>query len=192
MLVYSMHNDLAQILVDEQAIHERIASLGREIDKMYNRLGVDELTVIAITNGAILFAADLVRAISGPYVRLDTVRVSSYKDEDKPVCEPEIVDSIRLDISDAHVLLIDDILDTGRTLQKIVKIMKGFRPASLRTCVLLNKEGRRRSTMKADFVGFDIPDHFVVGYGLDFAERYRNLPYIGVLKPEMQNPPSWQ
>ncbi len=187
-----MHRDLAQILVDEDAIRNRIAVLGREIEKTYKDLGVGELTVIAITNGAILFAADLVRAIQDLPVRLDTVRVSSYKDEDHPVGEPEIVDNIRLDISDTHVLLIDDILDTGKTLQKIVKIMKGFRPASLRTCVLLNKRGRRKTSLKADFSGFEIPDHFVVGYGLDFAEHYRNLPYIGVLRPEMQNPPAWK
>ncbi len=186
-----MHPDLAQILVDEQAIHERLEALGAQIENSYRAHGVEELTVIAITNGAILFAADLVRRLKNIYVRLDTVRVSSYKDEDKPVSEPEIVDNIRLDISDAHVLLIDDIMDTGQTLERLVNVIKKSRPASLKTCVLLNKIGRRQTSMDADFAGFDIPDQFVVGYGLDFAERYRNLPYIGVLRPELQNPPMW-
>lgn len=187
-----MNSDIAQILVSEEAIRERVAVLGREIEKTYKDLGAEEITVIAITNGAILFVADLVRAIGNLHVRIDSVRVSSYRDETAPVAEPEILDNIRLDISGAHVLLIDDILDTGKTLQKIAKIMKSFHPASLKTCVLLSKKGRRRVSMRADFSGFEIPDHFVVGYGLDFAERYRNLPFIGVLRPELQNPPAWK
>jgi hypoxanthine phosphoribosyltransferase len=89
------------------------------------------------------------------------------------------------------VLLIDDILDTGKTLSVVVELIKKQNPASVRTCVLLDKQGRREVEFEADFVGFQIPDRFVVGYGLDFAERYRNLPNIGILKPQLQNPPEW-
>jgi hypoxanthine phosphoribosyltransferase len=185
-----MHKDLAQILVSEEDIQRRIVELGGQIATVYKRLGAEEISVICITNGAIMFAADLLRKLDA-YVRLDCVRVSSYKDEDRPVTEPEIIDQIRLDLTQQHVLLIDDILDTGHTLAKVTRILRAQKPASLNTCVLLNKKGRRQTRIAPDFVGFTIPNHFVVGYGLDFAERYRNLPSIGVLRPELQNPPNW-
>ncbi|HEY9155107.1 MAG TPA: phosphoribosyltransferase family protein, partial [Opitutaceae bacterium] len=98
---------------------------------------------------------------------------------------------LQLDISNRHVLLIDDILDTGKTLSAVVEVIRKQDPASVRTCVLLDKIGRREVEFSADFVGFEIPDRFVVGYGLDFAERYRNLPCIGILRPQLQNPPEW-
>jgi hypoxanthine phosphoribosyltransferase len=101
------------------------------------------------------------------------------------------VHSLTLDIAKRHVLLIDDILDTGKTLALVTGLIRKLKPASLRVCVLLDKQGRREVPAEADFVGFKIPDKFVVGYGLDFAERYRNLPCIGVLKSELQNPPEW-
>jgi hypoxanthine phosphoribosyltransferase len=185
-----MHKDLAKILVTEEDIRRRIVELGGQITALYRRLGADEVSIICITNGAIMFAADLLRQLD-LNVRLDCVRVSSYKDEDRPVTEPEIIDQIRLDLTQQHVLLIDDILDTGHTLAKVTRILRGQKPASLNTCVLLNKKHRRQAKVAPDFVGFTIPNHFVVGYGLDFAERYRNLPSIGVLLPELQNPPNW-
>ena len=122
-------------------------------------------------------------------MRLDAIRVSSYRDEMSPVSDPEIIDTIRLELRRRHILLIDDILDTGRTISRVVKILKKLNPASIRTCVLLEKKGRQKVDFSADYVGFTIPDEFVVGYGLDFAEYYRNLPCIGTLKPEFQNPP---
>lgn len=185
-----MENDLARILVSEEDIRTRIRELGAEITRTYRRLGAEEIAVICITNGSIMFAADLLRQID-LYAQLDCIRVCSYQDDIKPVSVPEIVDNIRLDISGQHVLLIDDILDTGRTLERIVQVLKGFRPHSLRTCVLLDKEGRREVGHEPNFAGFTIPNEFVVGYGLDFAERYRNLGCIGILKPELQNPPEW-
>jgi len=117
-----------------------------------------------------MFAADLLRKLDA-YVRLDCVRVSSYKDEDRPVTEPEIIDQIRLDLTQQHVLLIDDILDTGHTLAKVTRILRAQKPASLNTCVLLNKKGRRQTRIAPDFVGFTIPNHFVVGYGLDASQQ---------------------
>lgn len=181
------HKDLAEILVSEAEIRQRLAALAAQIDQAY---AGQEITVIAIINGALLFAADLLRLIGRP-VRLDCVRVSSYRNATTAVSEPQLRSSLTIDIENRHVLLIDDILDTGKTLAMVVDLINGMKPASVRTCVLLDKRGRREVPFDADFVGFDIPDRFVVGYGLDFAERYRNLPCIGVLKPALQNPPEW-
>jgi hypoxanthine phosphoribosyltransferase len=104
---------------------------------------------------------------------------------------PKVISSLTLDIADRNVLLIDDILDTGKTLEMVSGMIRKLNPAKLTVCVLLEKEGRREVKFDADLVGFNIPDKFVVGYGLDFAERYRNLPSIGVLKAHLQNPPEW-
>lgn len=183
-----MLEDLETILVTEQEIRERIEVLGREITETYAE--VDELSVIAIINGALLFTADLIRQIDMP-VRLDCMRVASYRDATEPAHEPRIIDMLRLDLKDQHVLIIDDIMDTGHTCARVIEEIKGLKPATVRFAVLLEKEGRREVRVKPDFVGFHIPDQFVVGYGLDFAEQYRQLPCIGILKPDLQNPPSW-
>jgi hypoxanthine phosphoribosyltransferase len=178
---------LESVLVSEADIKKRLRKLGAEITNLY---GNEEITVISVINGAILFTADLLRHIDNP-VRLDCIRVSSYRNETKSTGKPQILGNLSLDLANRHVLLIDDILDTGKTLSMIVGMIKKLQPASVRTCVLLDKRGRREVEFEADFVGFQIPDKFVVGYGLDFAERYRNLPCIGVLKPHLQNPPEW-
>ncbi|MBE7537166.1 MAG: hypoxanthine phosphoribosyltransferase [Opitutaceae bacterium] len=185
--VSARHADLETVLVSEQSIRRRIRKLGAEIGAVY---GNEEITVIAIINGAILFTADLLRAVSNP-VRLDCLRVSSYRNQTKPLGAPQLLNSLSLDISNRHVLLIDDILDTGKTLSMVTGLIHKLSPASVRVCVLLDKKVSRQVPFEADFVGFEIPDRFVVGYGLDFAERYRNLPCIGVLKPHLQNPPEW-
>lgn len=179
--------DLEKVIIDKAAIEKRLKELGQEITDAY---AGREITVIAIINGAIIFVADLIREVRLP-IKLDCIRVSSYRDSTSPVQEPEIIDRIRLDIKDADVLLIDDILDTGNTLARVSKIIGNIKPASLKTCVLLDKFTKRSVELEADFVGFKIPDEFVVGYGLDFAERYRQLPLIGVLKTELQNSPEW-
>lgn len=180
-------NDLETIVVDEEAIRVRLAELGKEINEAY---AGRELAVIAIINGAIIFVADLIRQLDLS-IQLDCIRVSSYRDETTPIQRPEVIDKIRLDLEGMDVLLIDDILDTGNTLKRITEIVRNMGPSSVKTCVLLDKQGRRSVDFEADFVGFTISDEFVVGYGLDFAERYRQLPCIGVLKPELQNPPEW-
>jgi hypoxanthine phosphoribosyltransferase len=181
------HPDLERVLVTEAQIRRRLKRLGPEISRVY---GDQEITVVAIVNGAVFFTADLLRQITTP-VRLDCLRVSSYRNSTKPVGPPRILDTLQIDLENRHVLLIDDILDTGRTLAVVVEEIRKRRPASLRTCVLLDKKVRRDVAIEADFVGFTIPDRFVVGYGLDFAERYRNLPCIGILEPHLQNPPEW-
>lgn len=184
---FSFHADLETVLVSEKDIKKRVKKLGSEIAASY---GNEEITVVSIINGAILFTADLLREIPNP-IRLDCIRIASYRNDTKSHGKPQLLQSLTLDISNRHVLLIDDILDTGKTFSVVVNMIQKLNPASLRTCVLLDKRGRREVEFEADFVGFQIPDKFVVGYGLDFAERYRNLPCIGVLKPNLQNPPEW-
>lgn len=183
----SFHPDLETVLIPEKDIQRRVRQLGKAIMDTY---GSEEITIISIINGAILFTADLLRVIENP-LRLDCIRISSYRNATKSIGTPQLIHSMTLDISNRHVVLIDDILDTGKTIAMVVGLIEKLHPASLRTCVLLDKIGRREVKFEADFVGFQIPDKFVVGYGLDFAERYRNLPCIGVLKPHLQNPPEW-
>lgn len=182
-----MEEKLEKVLITEEKLKRRIQELGREITEIYQG---EEITVVSIINGAIFFTADLLREITLP-VRLDCTRISSYRNETVSEGEPEILFNIELEIEGRHVLVIDDILDSGKTLLKVTDILKKLDLKSLRTCVLLDKSERREVPFEADFVGFSIPDKFVVGYGLDFAELYRNLPCIGVLKPEFQNPPEW-
>lgn len=171
---------LDHVLVTPQAIKRRIAKLGEEINRDY--AGKD-LMVVAIVNGALIFTADLLRQMRST-LRLDCLRASSYYDGTKAAHEPRIVDSMKLDVRNHNVLLVDDILDTGKTLAAVAGMIKDKGALTVKTCVLLDKKARRAVPFEADYVGFEIPDEFVVGYGLDFNERYRNLPCIGVLKPK--------
>src|SRR5690606_37635424 len=134
-------------------------------------------------NGTVMFLADLIRQISLP-LRLDFIGVSSYGAGTESR-ELVFTKELRLDVRGRDVLLVDDILDTGRTLKCVMEKLRLLKPRRIQTCVLLNKVARRIENVEADYVGFDIPDHFVVGYGLDFAERYRNLPFVGILKPHI-------
>jgi hypoxanthine phosphoribosyltransferase len=183
----ALHPDLAEVLLTQAQIKRRVKSIARKIKAAY---GDKEFTIISLINGAVLFTADLMREIDNP-VRLDCIRVSSYGTKTKSIGAPQIIHSLTIDIARRHVLLIDDILDTGKTLKLVSELILKLKPASLRTCVLLDKKARREVPIEADFVGFEIPDKFVVGYGLDFAERYRNLPGIGVLRRDRQNPKAW-
>ncbi len=178
---------LKRVLVSPIAIKRRITAMSAQLNHDYAK---KDLMVVAIVNGALIFTADLLRQMRSP-LRLDCLRASSYHDGTKSVGEPRIFDSMKLDVRGHNVLLVDDILDTGKTLKLVTKLILDLKPASLRTCVLLDKKARREVDLEADFVGFEIPDKFVVGYGLDFAERYRNLPGIGVLRPEKQNAGAW-
>lgn len=182
-----LHPDLAEVLLTEEQIRARIKSIAREIKAIY---GDGEFTIISLINGAVMFTADLMREIDNP-VRLDCIRVSSYGAKTKSIGTPQVIYSLTLDIQGRDVLVIDDILDTGKTLKLVKELVQELKPASCRTCVLLDKKARREVALEADFVGFEIPDKFVVGYGLDFAERYRNLPGIGVLRPEKQTITPW-
>ncbi|MBE36733.1 MAG: hypoxanthine phosphoribosyltransferase [Opitutaceae bacterium] len=180
-----LHPDLESVLVTQSQILGRIKELGQQIKEIH---GEEEITIISIINGAIMFTADLMREIDNP-VRLDCIRISSYQNETKSMGTPKLIHSLTLDIANRNVLLIDDILDTGKTLEMVSDIINKLEPAKLTVCVLLDKEGRREVKFDADLVGFKISDKFVVGYGLDFAERYRNLRDIGVLNSDLQNSP---
>ena len=171
---------LDHVLITPLAIRRRIASLGDQLNADY---ASKDMMVVAIVNGALIFAADLLRSLRSP-LRLDCLRASSYHTGTRAVGEPRIIDQMKLDVRGQHVLLVDDILDTGKTLAAVAGLLKMKGAASVRTCVLLDKKARRAVPFEADYVGFVIPNEFVVGYGLDFNERYRNLPCIGVLKPK--------
>ncbi len=185
-----LESHLSRVVVDASAIRRRVAELGSQITREFREQGARELIVISITNGSVFFAADLLREIDLP-LRLDCVRAASYHDEAHPVTRTEIIDQIRLDVTNQPVLLIDDVMATGRTLTTLLDILRAKRPLLLRSCVLLEKPVCRLHCRPADYTGFSIGQEFVVGYGLDFAERYRNLPCIGTLRSEWQNPPTW-
>ena len=142
-----------------------------------------EMVIVSLLNGTVMFLADLIRHLSLP-LRLDFIGVSSYgigTESGDLVFTKEL----RLSVRGRDVLLVDDILDTGRTMTRVLAKLRALQPRRIRTCVLLNKGSRRTEDVEADYVGFEIPDYFVVGYGLDFAERYRNLPFVGVLHPHV-------
>jgi hypoxanthine phosphoribosyltransferase len=164
-------------LLTTQAIAGRVAALGAEI-----AAGIPDgkLTVIGVLRGAFIFMADLVRAIPRP-LRCDFLGVRSYGDATVSSGIVEITSDLLLPIADEHVLLVEDIVDTGLTLQYLKEILEARHPRSLSICALLSKPSRRRVDVKVDFVGFEIPDQFVVGYGLDAAQQHRALPYIGVV-----------
>ena len=171
--------NIDQILVDQQAIQKRVTALAAEITRDYEE---KELTIIALMKGSIVFLADLLRLIPLP-LRLEIIPVSSY--HAGTVSSGTVTfQTIPLpDITDRHLLLIDDILDSGKTLKTLTEYLETKGPASLRSCVLLHKKAKTTEKITAHYVGFEIPDEFVVGYGLDYQEYYRNLPEIRVLKP---------
>ncbi|MCX6896530.1 MAG: hypoxanthine phosphoribosyltransferase [Verrucomicrobia bacterium] len=165
---------------DIDQLARRVKSLAREIERDY---AGRELVIVSLLNGTVLFLADLIRHIGKP-LRLDFMGVSSYGAGTESG-ELVYTKELRLDVRGRDVLLVDDILDTGKTLFRVTKKLRLLKPRRIRTCVLLDKPSRRVEKVQADYVGFEIPDVFVVGYGLDFAERYRNLPFVGVLHPRI-------
>ena len=176
-----MNTDIEKIILSPEQIHSRIQEIAQDINQHYQDT-VREIILITLLDGAIVFTADLIRHISVP-LRLDCLRVSSYGDSTNPETAPRILGSLKSDVQDKHVLLVDDILDTGNTMKKVFNEVSSKNPASLKSCVFLDKPERRENNFQADWSGFNIPDEFVVGYGLDYAGRYRELPYLGTLKP---------
>lgn len=174
-----------RVLITEVQLARRVRQLARQIERDYR--GCD-LAVVALLNGTVMFLADLIRHLSLP-LRLDFMGVSSYGSGTRPG-ELLVTKNLRLEVGGRDVLLVDDILDTGRTLKHVLGALHVLRPRRVRSCVLLDKAERRTEPVQADYVGFRIPDLFVVGYGLDYAERYRNLPFVGVLKPEQYARPA--
>jgi hypoxanthine phosphoribosyltransferase len=177
----AMQADLDRILFDEVRIHSRLDELAATISHDYRDR---ELTVIAILNGSVILVADLLRRIPLP-LKLDFLSVSSYHGAVKPSGDPVFRQVSLPDVAGRHVLVLDDILDTGVTLASIREKLETAGPLSVRICVLLEKKKARIRAIDPDYVGFEIGDEFVVGYGLDYMERYRNLPCIGVLRRDL-------
>lgn len=167
----------AKTLIPARRIQRRVKELGEQIRQDY---AGQNLTVVALLKGTFVFLADLVRHMDLP-LELDFIGAASYGRGTRPG-KLIFTKDLQLPVAGRHVLLVDDILDTGATLGAVARRLRARKPASLRTCVLLDKPSRRTVPFQADYVGFTIPDHFVVGYGLDYAERYRNLPFVGVLE----------
>jgi hypoxanthine phosphoribosyltransferase len=176
----AVRNELSEVLIDAETIQKRVRQVAAAIQKDF---AGRELLVIALLNGTVIFLADLLRELSMP-VRLDFLGVSSYRGGTSPR-ELIYTKDLRLDVKGRDVLIVDDILDTGRTLHAVFDKVRALQPRRLRTCTLLDKPARRVLKIKADYTGFRIPDVFAVGYGLDYAEKFRNLPFIGILKPEV-------
>ena len=178
-------DDIADVLIDAAAIRARVAELGAEIARDYQG---HDLVLVSILKGALPFLADLMREIPIP-LSLDFLEVTSYGASTETSGVVRILKDLAHSIADRHVLVVEDILDTGFTLNYVMEHLRGQHPASLRLCTLLDKPARRIVPIDIDYRGFEIPDKFVVGYGLDYAERYRNLPFIGVLRPEVYTTP---
>ena len=172
------------ILLPAERIQRRVAELARQIADDYHGRPV---TIVGVLTGCLMFLSDLVRHIDLP-LRIGLIQASSYRGEATTPGPLRVGPELRPDVRNRHVLLLDDILDTGQTLAHLVELLKGLGAVSVRSAVLLRKAGRQRVPIEPDYCGFDIPDVFVVGYGLDYGDEYRHLPYIGVLPP----PPSSQ
>ena len=176
-----MHKDLNQVLFDEAEIREKVAELGRVITEDY--AGKNPM-LIAVLKGSFMFMADLVRAIDLP-CQIEFLGLSSYGDQTTSTGAVKITRDLEVNIEGHDVIVVEDILDSGLTLSYLMGYLQGRKPASIEICTLLDKPERRKAEVYPRYTGAQIPDAFVVGYGLDFAEQYRNLPYIGVLKPEV-------
>lgn len=172
--------ELERVLLTQVQLEDKIAELAAQIYRDYaNKNPV----LIGILTGAIVFMADLIRALPMD-LSVDFISVSSYEDATTHSGRVRVLKDCSHDIRGRHVLIVEDIVDTGLTLQHLVRILQDRQPASLRMCCLLDKPSRRQTDVTADYLGFEVPDEFVVGYGLDYAEKYRNLPYVGVLKED--------
>ncbi len=166
-----------EVMIEAEALRERIAALGREIGDVYR--GQGELVLVGVLKGSFMFLADLCRAIDLP-AEIDFLGVSSYGDAEESSGIVQVTQDLTKPVEGKHVLIVEDIVDTGLTLQYLVANLSTRRPASLRVCTLLHKPANCKNEVKLDFVGFEIPDRFVIGYGLDYKSKLRNLPFIGV------------
>lgn len=179
---YQLSDDVAKVLIDEHQLQERICQLADQVMEDYR--GIDDLLLVCVLKGAYMFLADFSRALDRPH-ELDFMGISSYGAGTESSGAVRIVLDLKMDIAGRHVLIVEDIIDSGRTLGYMRRNLLSRSPASLRIITLLDKPERREEPVPVDYVGFPIPNEFVVGYGLDFAEVYRNLPYIAVLKSEI-------
>ncbi len=169
---------LGRVLLSQDEVKEIVARLGREITEAYKD-SEKELVVIGLLRGSFVFMADLVREIKRPMIT-DFMTISSYGDGTVSSGDVKVVMDLDETITDCDVLVVEDIIDTGNTFSKVIRMLENRQPASLKICTLLNKPSRREVEVNIDFCGMDIPDEFVCGYGLDYAQKYRNVPYVGI------------
>ncbi len=177
-------SEVERILITDEQLARRVKTLAAEIEKDFRG---HEMVVVSLLSGTVMFLADLIRHLNLP-LRLDFIGVSSYGSGTESG-ELVFTKELRIDVRGRDVLLVDDILDTGKTMSRVLPKIRALKPRRIKTCVLLDKPARRVENIRADYVGFAIPDFFVIGYGLDFAERYRNLPFVGVLHPHIYQEP---
>ena len=168
-----------KLLLDEKSLHEGVAQMARTIEQAFEGR---QLTIVGVLTGSVVLMADLIRQIDQP-MRVGVIQASSYRGATTERGELVINSELMIDISGRDVLLVDDIFDTGHTLEKVIAKMHEFGPNSIRSAVLLRKEGRQEVQYQPDFTAFSIPDEFVVGYGLDYEDMYRNLPFLAALEP---------
>ena len=176
-----LEKDIESVLFSAEQLKQRVREIATEIEKDY---AGKEIMLISVLRGSFVFMADLCRAIDLPCT-IDFMSVSSYGKSTTSSGQVQITKDLSEDISGRHVIVIEDILDSGNTLSYLLRLLEHRHPASIRLCTLLDKPDRRTKPVQVHYSGFTIPDAFVVGYGLDYAEKYRNLPYIGILKPEV-------
>ena len=173
-------SDKISVLIGEKEVDDRIEEIGKQISKAYEGKCVH---MICVLKGSVFFACELAKRITVP-VTLDFMSVSSYGDDTKSSGVVKIIKDLDEPLEGKDVLIVEDIIDSGRTLSYLIEILKQRHPASLQLCTLLDKPERRVREVHVDYTCFNIPDEFVVGYGLDYAQKYRNLPYIGIIRPE--------
>ncbi|MGL4344844.1 MAG: hypoxanthine phosphoribosyltransferase [Cellulosilyticaceae bacterium] len=176
-----MNQDIEKVLFSEAQLSERIAELGAEITADFKG---ENLLVLGILKGSNIFMADLVRQINMP-MKLDFMMVSSYGNASESTGVVKIIKDVEYAIEDQHVLIIEDIIDSGLTLKYLKKLLETRNPKSVKICTLLDKPSRRKEQVEVNYIGYEVPDEFIVGYGIDYAEHYRNLPYVGILKREV-------
>ena len=176
-----MFNDTKEVLLNQEEIQAKVKELGQKISEDYKG---KNLLLVSVLKGSVIFMADLMRSIT-EHCRIDFMAVSSYGSGVKTSGVVKIIKDLDIPLEGYDVLIVEDILDSGMTLGYIRELLYARNPASMKICTLLDKPARRMIDIKADYVGFEIPDEFVVGYGLDYDEKYRNLPFVGILKPEV-------
>ena len=181
MFSENMQDDILRVLLNEDEIKEIVTNLGKQISRDYKG---KNLVLVSVLKGSVVFMADLMRAIDIP-CSIDFMVVSSYGSGTTSSGSVKIIKDLDLNLDGLDLLIVEDILDTGRTLASLIEILKMRNPSSVKICTFLDKLDRRIANIDAEYIGAKVPDEFVVGYGLDYDERFRNLPYVGVVKPEV-------
>ncbi len=176
-----MFNDIKKVLIDEESLQNKVKELGKKITEDYRD---KDLLLICVLKGAVVFVSDLMKRIDLP-VEVDFMAVSSYGSDTKSSGVVRILKDLNKGIEGKHVLIVEDIIDSGLTLSYLIENLKARGPESVEICTILDKPERRKTNINIKYTGFQVPDEFVVGYGLDYAEKYRNLPYVAVLKEEV-------